>query len=103
MYNNSNTPKIVNKTIPRIFKVGDMRTSKQTLVRDDPHQHCKNNWPDNDAWYKIASLVVLQCRHPQVGERSCKQDASEDNDAQHCDGDNRAGRKEPQLHLLDTH
>ena len=32
MYNNSNTPPTVTKTIPTNFKVGDINTSKQALV-----------------------------------------------------------------------
>lgn len=71
------------------------------LVDHNPHQDRENNGFDDHTWDKVAPVIVLQCRHSQVGERSIEQAASEDDDAEHGDGDDHAGGEELQLHLLE--
>ena len=63
------------------------------LVDHNSHPNCELNGFHYHTRYKVASIILLQSRHPQVGERSIEHAAPEKYDAHHGIGDYHAGGK----------
>ena len=57
------------------------------LVDHNSHPNCELNGFHYHTRYKVASIILLQSRHPQVGERSIEHAAPEKCDAHHGIGD----------------